>query len=154
MLAKSKMHLICQKSEQSLCLHERTRFADYCNVKKYVCPFLLLRCKTAVTFSPVVNPCCQLLFDNVLQAILFAAMLQRPATVNATADHMEILDAGAQQGLLGECGPERVQVMESGEKNFWMPCGSLKKNVCARVPPRVTKLLRHLSFPNSDVYVS
>lgn len=56
-------------------------------------------------------------------------MLQRPATVNATADHMETLDAGAQQGLVGECGPERVQVMESGEETFERPAGLFKKKI-------------------------
>lgn len=46
---------------------------------------------------------------NVLPAILFAAMHDKQATVNATADHAELLDVGAQQGLVGESGPERVQ---------------------------------------------
>lgn len=35
---------------------------------------------------------------------------------NATVEHMEILDAGVQQGLVGESGPEKSSVVESGEK--------------------------------------
>lgn len=35
--------------------------------------------------------------------------MRSSATVNAGMDQMEVLDVGAQRGLVGESGPERVQ---------------------------------------------
>lgn len=44
----------------------------------------------------------QLLQSNVLQSVLFVAVHERRATVNAATDPGAVLDAGAQQGLVGE----------------------------------------------------
>lgn len=49
--------------------------------------------------------CIKLLHNNVL----FAVTCAKQATGNATVDHREIMDAGAQQRLVVESGPERVQ---------------------------------------------
>lgn len=48
----------------------------------------------------------QLLHNNVLRAILFAAMHEKQAAVNVNP---MIWDVGAQQGLVGESSPEKVQ---------------------------------------------
>lgn len=50
----------------------------------------------------------QLLYNNVLQAILSVAVHEKRSAMKITVDQMEILDAGVQQGLVGESGPERL----------------------------------------------
>lgn len=55
------------------------------------------------------------------------------ATVNAGTDQMEVLDVGAQQGLVGESGPERVPDGEWREK-LWSGLKSVCEEREASVP--------------------
>lgn len=69
-------------------------FTQSCvHVFQFFCPFLSVCILMASLFQHL---------HNNLQAILVAAMHEKPATFHATTDRTEILDAGAGQGLVGE----------------------------------------------------
>lgn len=73
-------------------------YSDYCSVKRSVW----------TSFAKLQLCCSRRAFLLTLLQLL-QAILEKRATIKANSDHTEILDAGSQQGLVGECGPERVQ---------------------------------------------
>lgn len=106
------------------CLH------DCCNMHQTVQtifpPFPLLFRKTAAMFIPLsalIAALFQVLHYNIPPAIL-VAMHEKWATIHADTEHIEILDAGAQQGL--------VILFSDGE---WtdMHHRPLKKKLCAMI---------------------
>lgn len=101
--------------------------SDYDNITQSVWtnfpPFLLILRKTAVMSFPLRT------LDATLRRFFFMAVHEKWLTLNATTDHTEILNADAQQGLVGKSRPERVQWqrMEKKKLSLWLSRRSLKK---------------------------
>lgn len=93
--------------------------------------------------APIVCPSLQfhsnILHNNILQSILFVAMHEKRATVNATTDRTEILDVGASEECWERVAPERVAVMERMERQLSGVPQVFMKSVCDdgenRAPP-------------------
>lgn len=88
------------------------------------------------------------LFNDVLPDILFGAMHEKRDTVPATTDHTEILDEVAQQGLLGESSPERVQGQKMERKLFELYLPRTRQYACSGATGDVSDNSHNVSFTN------
>lgn len=84
-------------------------YSKYDHVPIYPFPWLIkMNTPTVTVMLLLLCTLFQLLRNTVLQAILSVAVHEKRAAIKITVDHMEILDADVQQGLVGESGPERL----------------------------------------------
>lgn len=78
-------------------------YSDYYNTKRSEWNlFLLTPLQNCIRIAPVASFHC-LLLNNIPRAIVFAAIHEKRATVNATADRTEVLGAWRMERKLFKC---------------------------------------------------
>lgn len=124
-------------------------------------PFPLLLRKTAamsIPLSALIAALFQILHNNIPPAVL-VAMHEKWDTIHANTEHIEILDAGAQQGLVilfsdGEWRDDDAMIEKPLRLQDETAHGLVSLEIQAAKALRVTKLLKNFQFSNCPVYMT